>query len=440
MAGLADVAGNAGIGSSSVTWVMDTTWPVSKATAQTTSPLSKTITVNVAGSDPSSSMATSGIVRYDLYVRDLTTGGAYTLLANLTPAMTVATYQGQSSHTYGFLSLAVDAAGNLETKSFTLNDDLVALPDLDPPVTSILAPSDAQVATATFTLTARGTDTGTTDPASLAYIDFYVAVDSATTYTKTAHVLAGTPGAGGIYQVQTTYQAITDGASHRYRFYSVGIDKWGNVEAAPLDGGGNVVPDIDLTKAFAPPPSLMFTGLTVQNGLAERSFIQTVDVRFNQVSAAVAALAQDGSPVHLIRHNLDGSGGVEIPRTAYKLSVHDNVLNFYFGQNGLGGQARGNMSLTDYWNSLIAGDGYYEIAVDLNGNGGIESSEQLFFYRLLGDVDGNRAVDQTDLNIIAAPAGRYADVNGDGFVNVNDSLLANKSKGRQLKVGLRLDN
>jgi hypothetical protein len=69
------------------------------------------------------------------------------------------------------------------------------------------------------------------------------------------------------------------------------------------------------------------------------------------------------------------------------------------------------------------------------------------FYRLLGDVNGDRIVDQNDLNEIAVSIGATspvgwaplsADVIGAGTVTAFDMTLATRSKGRKLGAGLPL--
>ncbi len=92
-----------------------------------------------------------------------------------------------------------------------------------------------------------------------------------------------------------------------------------------------------------------------------------------------------------------------------------------------------------HYAQMAAGDGYYEIAIDLNGNGTYEESEKYHFYRLLGDLNGDHSVDQADINLLANPNGQFVDVNGDGSVNVYDNALISRQKGKKLANGLRLD-
>jgi hypothetical protein len=64
------------------------------------------------------------------------------------------------------------------------------------------------------------------------------------------------------------------------------------------------------------------------------------------------------------------------------------------------------------------------------------------FYRLLGDVDGNRGVYQPDLNMVVAlgqsGANLPADANGDGTVDAMDRRLVLAARRHRLASGLFL--
>ena len=168
-----------------------------------------------------------------------------------------------------------------------------------------------------------------------------------------------------------------------------------------------------------------------------RSFVRYVDLTFNRTDTGASTPLGDlitGGRVRLVRHGLDGTGSQSVP-LAGVLRAIDHAIEFDFGVNGVGGASGGN------GNSTI-GDGYYEIGLDLDGNGTFETAE--YFYRLLGDVNGDRTVNDTDLNLIVAAygqtgAGLGADVNGDSQVAAYDRTVAARSKGRSLLGSLRLD-
>lgn len=100
------------------------------------------------------------------------------------------------------------------------------------------------------------------------------------------------------------------------------------------------------------------------------------------------------------------------------------------GAAGLGGSRNTNLA-----------DGYYTLGLDLDGDGVFESSRR--FYRLLGDVNGDRQVNPTDVSLVTAgTTSAYTpvlDINGDGVVNGADIMLVSKARGRKLADGLLLD-
>jgi hypothetical protein len=79
--------------------------------------------------------------------------------------------------------------------------------------------------------------------------------------------------------------------------------------------------------------------------------------------------------------------------------------------------------------------------MDLDGDGNFETSRR--FYRLLGDVNGDRQVDSTDVSLITAGTkasySAILDTNGDGVVNASDLLYTTRAKGRKLADLLLLD-
>ena len=108
------------------------------------------------------------------------------------------------------------------------------------------------------------------------------------------------------------------------------------------------------------------------------------------------------------------------------MGTHDGV-----GTQGIGGNRNTNV-----------GDGYYQIAVDMDQNGSFETTK--YFHRLLGDITGNGIVDAVDKsNVLAAQGGPYSaenDANGDGFINIVDTTLVTRAFGRKLKGGLFRDD
>ncbi len=130
----------------------------------------------------------------------------------------------------------------------------------------------------------------------------------------------------------------------------------------------------------------------------------------------------------LTRNYLNGDNGTV---TAFPTStVSGNQIQLDFGVQGIGGNRGTN-----------TGDGYYELGIDMDGNGSFESKK--YFHRLLGDVNGDGVVSAADKSQVLAAQGTTsveADVNGDGFVNVADTTLVTRAFGRKLKGGLFRDD
>ena len=443
-----DLAGNTGTGTIATTWVVDDTPPSSQVQPLAAVQTGYAIALSLTGSDPASSGVTaSGIASFRVDVA--VDGGAFRAWATV-PAMNnaaTASFPAQPGHAYAFRGVATDAAGNVEAKRVYAEAGTY-VPDLTPPATSVSVTS-AGPKTGLMTLQVTGTDIGGSGVASFAA---YVQVDGGP-FHKIAQVAAGTPDASGNYGQTFTYQGLADNQPHNYRFYSIGTDGAGNVEAVP---GPSRFAVVNATFTGLPgstgPQPLKVTKLVVQAGAAERSFIRTVDVDFNNANTPSDPSLSNlisGDRIRLVQHPL--SGDLTTSLATYDpasnpglFKVVDHAIELDFGPLGLGGVARGSMSLASYWSAMASGDGYYEVDLDLDGNGTFETHE--FFYRLLGDVNGDHAVDQSDLvaisNALAAKgAGLDQDVNGDGGVDGTDLFLATRSKVAQkaLHGGLRLD-
>ena len=98
-----------------------------------------------------------------------------------------------------------------------------------------------------------------------------------------------------------------------------------------------------------------------------------------------------------------------------------------FGASGLGG-------------SVQAGDGFYRVSVDLNGNStfGDAQDASYEFFRLYGDANGNGNVATDDLNLVLSQMGQAGsqlngDLDGNGVVNISDRLAATRRAGQKLR-------
>jgi len=170
-------------------------------------------------------------------------------------------------------------------------------------------------------------------------------------------------------------------------------------------------------------------GFDVQKGSAGRGFVRYVDVTFQSAVGLDNLVAENR--VKLTRYELNGSGGVSVS-LAGVVSVSGNQVALNFGPNGIGGNP-----------SSTTGDGYYVLRFDINGDGAFEIEQR--FYRLFGDVDGDRKVTAVDAQLILAAyrqrgANLPTDVTGDGVVNALDRTLTIRSLNRKLADGLEVDD
>ena len=319
-------------------------------------------------------MPVSGVTSYDVFVA--VDGQPSALWQTLPVGTPTATFTANSSgHNYAFYSIARDVAGNIESKTPSI-EAATYVADLTPPTTTV---TNVSHDTATFTANCQGTDAG---GSGLAFFYVYVQVDGGSSQ-QIGHLASGSPAGGGVYSASLAYQAIADGQQHTYRFYTIGVDGAGNTEAAPSDPNSDFV----VTSTFGASPALGVTSFQVQKGSVERSFVRYLDLGFNQ-SVGIQALVdsiQDtaNDRVQLIHYDLNGLNGQRVS-LAGKAHTVDQVMAFDFGQNGVSGSP-----------TSTAGDGWYELKLDLDGNGTYETVKH--FYRLFGDVNGDRAVDNNDL-------------------------------------------
>lgn len=185
-----------------------------------------------------------------------------------------------------------------------------------------------------------------------------------------------------------------------------------------------------VTVTVTPTVTYSVAGFDVQKGQTQRSYVRYADLTFAPGGGSLQTLIDTGR-IKLTRYNLAGAAasGSAVDLTG-ALSVAGNTIAADFGAPGIGGNP-----------NTTVGDGYYTFALDLDGNGSFETTRS--FYRLLGDVDGDRDVDGTDANLILAAYGTTnpeRNVNGDGVVNATDRTLAIRSNGKSLGLGLTLDD
>jgi len=172
-------------------------------------------------------------------------------------------------------------------------------------------------------------------------------------------------------------------------------------------------------------------GFDVQKGLTGRSFIRYVDVTFQSADGLPDLIANNR--VKLTRYDLNGTpaSAVAVSLTGL-VSANGNQLNLDFGPKGLGGVP-----------NTTQADGYYDLTLDLDGDGQFETHRR--FYCLMGDVDGDRNVTVADANRILKAYRQQGpllneDANGDGSVSALDRTMTARNLNQKLKDGLAVDD
>jgi len=169
-------------------------------------------------------------------------------------------------------------------------------------------------------------------------------------------------------------------------------------------------------------------GFDVQRGAMQRSYIRFLDLVFES-SDGLAQLIAEGR-LWMTRYSLTGTGGSYV-NLAGKAVAIGNRIQIDFGAAGIGGNR-----------NTAAGDGYYRLRVDADGDGTFETWKH--FYRLLGDTNRDRWVNTTDVNAVNADRGktgvRNTDLNGDLVVNTTDVNIVKKQRGRSVANWLPLDD
>ncbi len=102
-----------GLGSSAISWLMDTTPPSSAVDSLPAQTTSTSFAVRVTASDtPKSGDAPSGVASIAIY--DSVNGGPFVRFTTVLPSDPVAIFTGQPGDTYAFYSVATDNTGNIE--------------------------------------------------------------------------------------------------------------------------------------------------------------------------------------------------------------------------------------------------------------------------------------------------------------------------------------
>ncbi|MFN9224292.1 MAG: hypothetical protein ACK6D6_19455, partial [Planctomyces sp.] len=314
-----------------------------------------------------------------------------------------------ANKTYWFRSNAVDNQGNREVK--TVGDTSTYVGDVFPP--SSQASTLSWNSSGQFEMQITGSKSS---GQPILYFDVYMIVDGGA--AQKVDSVGAVQTSAGQFGATSRVTGVVDGQQHTYGFYSVAVDGSGNVEAAPG------TPDRTATVTFTP-TGLTSLGISTQNGIAQRSYVRYLDVLFSSSPTALLS----GGRVRVEKFAVNAASVTPLTGTSvtgFGLSVVDKRLKLDFGTSGLGGVG-------------AAGDGFYRVLLDLNGNGVFGESQDAAweFFRLFGDTDGNGAVTTADIAVVASQLGRTGtmlngDTDGSGAVNAADRQNVQRRVGAKL--------
>lgn len=195
-----------------------------------------------------------------------------------------------------------------------------------------------------------------------------------------------------------------------------------SIQVATTDQGG-----LQFTRSFiisVAKVAPQITSFTVQNGAVERSYVRYLDIGFAAPNGLDQLLAV--GRIRLMKMDLNGLNGSSV--NFGKVTRVGSSLHFDFGAKGLGGYTP-------------TGDGYYQVQLDLEGNGVFSAARS--FYRLQGDFNGDRKVDQSDVAMvqsqIGAPYDPTYDLLGVGVIDKRAVAAVVRAKGRSLNPSLTID-
>ncbi|MBL8814896.1 MAG: hypothetical protein JNL58_02615 [Planctomyces sp.] len=174
---------------------------------------------------------------------------------------------------------------------------------------------------------------------------------------------------------------------------------------------------------------IKLTGIDVERGLNQRSYVRYVDLIFDQPNGLLDMLNNNQLQLHRFDLNGNSVGMMSLPAH----TINGSRIQLDFGLQGIGGSR-----------NLNVGDGYYQIVYDHNQDGLFEAdSPKMSFHRLLGDVNGDGRVDASDKSQVLLAnrtSDPESDANGNGFVNLTDLSLVSRAFGRKLRDDLFTDD
>jgi pimeloyl-ACP methyl ester carboxylesterase len=311
--------------------VLDTTGPISAATAIAAGTKTTAVTVPFTASDP-----VSGVTSVDLYRRWTAPGaipaGDFTDIATLSGASgTFSVTLGQGIGRYEFYTRGLDTLGNREAAPTSA--DTFTVYDTTAP-TSKASPIASYVNSTSLSIPYTAADN--TNGAGLSRVDLYQSYKAPGSSTWSAYAIVGTPATATSGSFGIT---LSSGAGS-YQFYTRATDVAGNVEAVPV---------------------------------AEASTLLDVTAPTSAITALPST--SSGSNISVAYTSSDNANGAGLATTEfwYRFRVSDGATQGPWTSGGTSTAASGSFTLT-----FGSGAGIYDVltvAVDGSGNreGGIAS-------------------------------------------------------------------
>ena len=432
-ADIQDQYGFAGTNSLSTSWLTDTTAPNSHViNSLGTSQSSDSFSVSVTFSDPASPGGACGVSAVQLWVS--VNNGAFSLsqTMNITPTdsgTVTFTFAGARTATlYAFHSSTAPSTppANTESKNSNTIEASTSVPDLNPPVTHVLASNPAyswdpfplsefsslipsSYSNGVFTLNWAGADpdqNSGTPAGSIATVDVYVEIDTSTTPTLIGRLSGGAPNGSGVYSGSMTYDALADGVSHNYSFFSVGIDDEQKAQAMPA------TPDvlIQQRQLQALPRSLSPTLRSKRASRSDRSLSISTSIstrpprrarHLKALASELSSTTATNKPTYLeLLWYSEGTPSASSPKgsanlfgvgTTVKVTLTGNDLSISFGANGITSLlTETGVSGTGKPTSNF-GDGWYALGIDTTGGAGPVFWEPFFrLFRVAATGDTSR--------------------------------------------------
>ena len=213
-------------------------------------------------------------------------------------------------------------------------------------------------------------------------------------------------------------------------------DNSGIATSSPMVANG-LIGKYTVTASASGAPSVAFAlsntsptlqSIVVQQGNKGRSYVRYVDININDpatVTSIVNSLNTSAPRITMTNTGLTGTTKKAVTIKGLAKAI-GNTIRIDFGTKGIGGNAETNTA-----------DGSYLISLDVDGNGSLETSQR--FFRLLGDVNGDKVVDSKDTALVTANLNKGGmnqpgDTNGDGKVNATDVSYVKKAQKRRITV------